>query len=183
MIKCLMCIAAVLTVPAALADTIPAQSMNPGLWEYRVKMSSSNPQLEAAANEMRKQLASMPPEQRKMFERMMSAQGVQMATGADNAQVVRMCVSPKEAERFDIQSDQSCKQEITQRTGNRIKLRFACDGGVKSHGEADIVFGNGTSFSGTIKVQDSGHDGSGTTTIQQEGKWLGADCGKLRPRG
>lgn len=159
-----------------------AEGMKPGLWEYKGKMSSASGEMEAAMAEARAAMASMPPEQRRMVEQMMAARGMQMSMGEDNTQVMRMCVSAKEAENFDIQSDPECQQQTVDRSGNRIKIRFSCGGESQSKGEADITFSGGSSFSGTVTVHTVDNGKQETMTLQQEGRWLGADCGKLKPR-
>lgn len=159
-----------------------AEGMKAGLWEYKGKISSASGELEAAMAEARAAMASMPPEQRRMMEQMMAAQGMEMSVGADNTQVMRMCVTEKEAENFDIQSDPECQQDIVERSGNRIKIRFACGGESQSKGEADITFSDGSSFKGTVTVHTVEDGERETMTLQQEGRWLGTDCGTLKPR-
>ena len=167
-----------------LAASLPAhaEGMKAGLWEYRGTLSSASGEMEAAMAEARAAMASMPPEQRRMMEQMMAARGMEMSMGADNTQVMRMCVTEKEAEKFDIQSDPECQQDILERSGNRIKIRFSCGGESQSKGEADITFSDGRSFSGTVTVHTVEDGQRETMTLQQEGRWLGADCGKLKPR-
>ena len=68
------CLLAAACLPAA------AQSLKPGLWEMHNKMGG-NAQMDQAMAEMRKQLATMPADQRKQMEAMMAAQGVQVGSG------------------------------------------------------------------------------------------------------
>lgn len=62
-----------------LAPPVAAQSLKPGLWEINNKMQSSSGQVEKAMAEAQKQMAAMPPEQRKLMQDMMAKQGVAMA--------------------------------------------------------------------------------------------------------
>ncbi len=173
---------AVSCVLLAVNSSAHAEGMKPGLWEYKGKVSSASGEMEAAMAEAREAMASLPPEQRRMMEQMMAARGMEMSMGADNTQVMRMCVSAKEAANFDIQSDPDCRQQTVDRSGNRIKIRFSCGGESRSRGEADITFSDGSSFSGTVTLHTEDDGEQETMTIQQEGRWLGADCGKLKPR-
>ena len=50
---------------ALAAVTASAQTQAPGLWEHSFTMKSDDGKMEKAMAEMQKQLASMPPEQRK----------------------------------------------------------------------------------------------------------------------
>jgi hypothetical protein len=79
--------------------------------------------MEKGMAEMQKQLASMPPEQRKQMEQMMAQSGVGMGARANT---VKVCISPEQAARLDIpQNDDHCKQEITQRSASTMKFKFS----------------------------------------------------------
>lgn len=174
---------AMLCVLAAIAWPTQAQEMKAGLWEYKSKMSSASGEMEAAMAEAREALASMPPEQRRMMEQMMSAQGMQMTMGADNTQVIRVCVTEEQARDFDVQSDPNCTQQTVDRSGNRIKVRFACKSdGVITEGESELVFSSGSSYQGTTTIRTNDNGERETLTVQQEGRRLGDDCGNLKPR-
>lgn len=178
-VQCLYAFGAVL---AMLAADVSAQSMKPGLWEYQSTVKSQSGEMEAAMAEMQKQMASMPPEQRRQMEQMMAQSGVQMGAGKGGAQVMRMCITPEEAAKLDLQSDPNCKQEITQRSGNTFRIRFSCGGEVPSSGEGTYSFRGDTAFSGKFSMQV--RDGGKTERMDmtQEGKWLGANCGSLKPK-
>ena len=62
----------------ACACAAGAQNLKPGLWEITNKMQSSGG---GDGPQMQKQLAAMPPEQRKMVEEMMAKQGVKPGAG------------------------------------------------------------------------------------------------------
>jgi hypothetical protein len=70
---------AALVLGSALALPALAQNMKPELWEITNNMTSSDGLMQAKIAEMQKQMASIPPEQRKMMEQMMSKQGVQLS--------------------------------------------------------------------------------------------------------
>ena len=79
---------ACLSLPAA------AQDIRPGLWEMNNKVGSDNPQMAQAMAAMQKQLASMPAEQRKAMEEMMSKHGgVKLESGSDGGMLVKMCLT------------------------------------------------------------------------------------------
>jgi hypothetical protein len=175
--------AATLLVLGAVSVATQAEDMKAGLWEYKSKMSSASGEMEAAIAEAREALASMPPEQRRMMEQMMSAQGMQMTMGADNTQVIRVCVTEEQARDFDVQSDPNCTQQTVDRSGNRIKVRFACrSDGVITEGESELVFSSGSSYQGTTTIRTNDNGERETLTVQQEGRRLGDDCGNLKPR-
>ena len=173
---------ALMIFAACAAQAQGMQSMKPGLWEYRSTMKSQSGKMEASMAEMHKQLASKPPEQRRQMEQMMAQSGMQMGAGSGNAQVMRACITPAEAANFDVQSDPDCKQQIVQRTGNSVRIRFTCAGEVPSQGEGTLTFTGDTGFSGKFRVETRAPGETDRMDITQEGKWLGASCGKLQPR-
>ena len=156
--------------------------MKPGLWEWQSTMKSQSGEMEAAMAEMQKHMASMPPEQRRQMEQMMAQSGVQMGAGKGGAQVMRICITPEEAAKMDMQTDPDCKQEIVQRGGNTMKIRFSCGGEMPSSGEGTFTFRGDTGFSGKFSMQIRADGKTDRMDMMQEGKWLSANCGNLKPR-
>ena len=83
--KYISVLAGVLCAVAAQADV--KIDMKPGLWENTIKMSDQSAQqmqsayadqMKGAMDAMKKQLAEMPPEQRKMMEEAMAASGMKI---------------------------------------------------------------------------------------------------------
>jgi len=70
--------------------------MRPGLWEHSFTVKSQSGQMEKAMADMQQQMASMPPEQRKMMEDMMAKQGMSMGA---QGRSVKMCITKEQAER------------------------------------------------------------------------------------
>jgi hypothetical protein len=165
----------------ALPAVAGAQTMKPGLWELSNKVSSQDGQLNGAMAEMQKQLASMSPEQRQAMQQMMERNGVQMNIGAGGALTSRMCMTKEMIERkeFPVQEG-DCKQKTTPVSANRMKIAFSCTRPPTS-GEGEMIVDSDTSY--RVKMHVKGTDGGQQHTVDMDaaGKWLGADCGKLRP--
>jgi hypothetical protein len=165
----------------ALPAVAGAQTMKPGLWELSNKVSSQDGQLNGAMAEMQKQLASMSPEQRQAMQQMMERNGVQMNIGAGGALTSRMCMTKEMIERkeFPVQEG-DCKQKTTPVSANRMKIAFSCTKPPTS-GEGEMIVDSDTSY--RVKMHVKGTDGGQQQTVDMDaaGKWLGADCGKLRP--
>src|SRR5687768_7057493 len=87
---------------ACAAFPAAAQNLKPGLWEVRQKVQG-NPEMERQMEEARKQMAAMPPEQRKQIEAMMARPGLQMGPGGDS---IRMCLTREMVERDQIPANQ-----------------------------------------------------------------------------
>ena len=180
----LHCLTVAAFAAAALAPSAHAQQMKPGLWEVTNKMSSGNTQFAQQMDEMRKRMAAMSPEQRKAMDQMMAEHGgtPMPEIAADGAMKVKMCISPKMAaeQAMPIQRQGSCTSKRANAGPNTIKVTYSCTQPM-SNGDAEIRFDSDTSYTMSLNA----HQGSGnkreTTTMHATGKWLGADCGKIKP--
>lgn len=177
---------ALIAVACAGLAALPAaaQTMKPGLWEITNKMGGSGDtgaKMAAAQEQMQKQMASMPPEQRKQMEKMMAAQGVNMAPGKGGGMASRICVSKDMAARNEAPAGQGdCKQEQMQKSGNTTKFKFTC-AKPPSTGEGEVTVHSPESY--TMKMHMTRQEKGKTEkmTMDAQGKWLGADCGTLKP--
>jgi hypothetical protein len=161
---------------AALAFTLPAaaQSLKPGLWEINNKMGGG--QMDAAMVEMQKQMAAMPPDQRKQMEAMMASRGVKMAPGAGGGMAVQMCMTKEMVERNDMPMQDGCKMTRNERSGNTMKMAFTCTN-PPSSGEGQVTFTSAEAYTSRMTVKS----GADTMTVDANGKWLKADCGSVKP--
>lgn len=157
-----------------------AQSMKPGLWEYQSTVKSQSGEMEAGMKEMQRELASMPPEQRREMEKMMSQSGLQFGGTRGDAQVMRICITPEQAADLDLKGDDDCKQEIVQRSGQTLKIRFSCGGDLPSKGEGTFSFRGDTSFSGQFWFEAQDDEKKDRIEMTQQGKWISASCEGLK---
>lgn len=157
-----------------------AQVMKPGLWEMSSKMGG-NPELEQAMAEMRKQLADMPADQRKQMEAALGKHGMQMGAGTGGAMVVKMCLTREMVERSDFgQAQGDCKTTRQDRSGSTMRMAWAC-ANPPSSGEGEYTFLGSDGYRSKVKMTHSTGGKPETTTIEGSGKWLGADCGSVKP--
>lgn len=161
---------------SALAQT----RMRPGLWEHSFTMKSQSGEMERSMGDMHKELANMPPEQRKQVEQMMAQRGMNMGAGGRS---VRMCVTKEQAERDELpQQEGNCTQQVMQRTGNTIKVKFSCTGNPPTSGESEVTLSGPTAYTGRSVVNTVVQGRPERMTMEQSGKWLMADCGNVKPR-
>lgn len=168
---------------ALLAACLPvaAQQLKPGLWEINNKMGG-NPQMDQAMAEMQKQLASMPPEQRKQMEAMMAQQGVKMGpAGGKGGMTIQSCMTKEMTERNDVPMQDGCKVTNQQRSGKTMKMAFACTN-PPSSGEGEFTFTSDQAYTSKMTVKTTVQGKPQTTTMDTAGKWLAADCGQLAPK-
>jgi hypothetical protein len=158
-----------------------AQSIKPGLWEMSNKMGG-NPQMEQAMAEMQKQMAAMPPAQRKQMEEAMAKQGVKMGgAGAGGALTAQVCITKEMAERNEMPVNQAgCKITSQSKSGNVTKMAYACTN-PPSSGEGTYTYHSAEAFSSKMVVRTAVQGRTETMTMDGSGKWLKADCGNVKP--
>lgn len=174
-----------ITTLSLAATPAAAQTMKPGLWEITNKMGGSGDtgaKMAAAQEQMQKQLASMPPEQRKQMEKMMAQQGVNMAPGKGGGMSSRICVSKEMAARNEApaQSQGDCKQEQLQKSGNTTKFKYTCSK-PPSTGEGEVTVLSPESYTMKMNMTRQDKGKAEQMTMDAQGKWLSADCGSLKP--
>jgi hypothetical protein len=172
-----------ITVAAALsliAGSTLAQGL-PGLWEVTQKMGG-NPEMEKAIADMQKQMAAMPAAERKQMEAMMGSKGMSMPGAAGGgATVVKTCVTKEMVERNQIPMHQGdCTSSVTGKTGNSSKMKFTCTK-PPSSGEGEFTFAGDKAYTMKMKINSLDQGKPHSMTIDASGKWLGADCGSIRP--
>lgn len=158
-----------------------AQSMKPGLWEIK-QQTQLDPALQAQMDQARQQMAALPPEQRKMMESMMAQRGMSIDM-AGGGMTMKVCVSKEQAEHDEPPVDEKgdCKHDI-QRKGNVIHTRFACSN-PPSEGEGDVTITSPQAYSMKMHVTTQDDGKPRTMTMNGTGRWLGTDCGNIKPSG
>ena len=174
---------AVLTTAVFIAVPCSAQNMKPGLWEINNKMQSSNGQLEQAMAMMHEHMAKMTPEQRKSMEDMMSKNGLQMpSVGAGGSMSVKMGMTRDmaAANKMPIQDAGNCTHKRSAVVGNTMKVSFTCSKPDAS-GDGQVTFNSDTNYAMKMKVTTSASGKPETMTMDATGRWLGANCGDVKP--
>lgn len=156
-----------------------AQTTAPGLWEMQHKVGG-NPEMDKAMADMQKQLAAMPPAQRKQMEAMMGQSG--MSIGAGGTVTMKVCITPEMAARSELpsQTEGDCTTTITSRSGNTLKAKFACKN-PPSTGEGTYTFNGDKSYAMKMAMQTTRNGKPESMTMEGQGKWLSADCGRIKP--
>lgn len=167
---------------AACALPAAAQTLKPGLWEITNKMQGGSDQMQNAMSEMQQQMASMPPEQRRMIEEQMAKSGVKMGSaGPGGGMSVRVCMTTEMVEKNEVPTQQgNCKTTSQGRTGSTMKMAFACTN-PPSSGDGQITFNGSESYNSTMNITSQVQGKPEKMTMEGRGKWLGADCGDVKP--
>ncbi|MGZ8202576.1 MAG: DUF3617 domain-containing protein [Burkholderiales bacterium] len=165
----------------SLAANASAQTLKPGLWEITHNMKSASGDMEKARAQAQQQMANMSPEQRKMMEDMMAKHGMKMGSTGPAGTTARVCLTKDMVERNEIPAQQGdCTVSKQQRSGNTIKYAFTCNN-PPSSGEGQYTFVNPEAYMFKTAFKTSVQGKSETMSMDGSGKWLGADCGSLKP--
>lgn len=162
---------------AALAlPALANPAMKAGLWEFTTQIHSPDGKMEQAMAQAQKQMAAMPPEQRKMMEDMMAKRGVSMSGSGMTAKV---CVTKEMAARNEapVQTNGNCTANRSPLVGNTIKISYSCTNPA-SAGEGEITF-HGDNAYHTHMTMTEGH--SKNMSMDSDGHYLGSDCGGIAP--
>ena len=174
-----LCAAAFCTAPAG------AQAMKPGLWENTSKTTSQNPQIAQAMAEMQKQLASMTPEQRKSMAQMAGQSGApQFDMNADGSVTIKMCITQKMIDEaggnYLGPQDGNCTHKKSTLGPGMESFSYSCANPPAS-GQGKVSFQGGTSYRSTMTMTSSVTGQKETMVMVGTGKWLGANCGSIKP--
>jgi hypothetical protein len=170
---------------AGVAQAEGAGSLKPGLWEVRtLKMTIDGadilPQMKAAQEQMRRSMASMPPEQRKQMEATMGAQD-------GDPTVQRVCVSPEMAKNEQAvlpqrPANSDCAAPKLNRSGDRMTFELSCKHGAGAtvmKGESVTAGERVTSKVESVSTEPGGAKHTMQTEMQMQ--FIGSDCGGLKP--
>jgi Protein of unknown function (DUF3617) len=157
-----------------------AQTQAPGLWEHSFTMKSDDAKMEKAMAEMQKQMAAMPPDQRKQMEAAMASRGVKMGAGGSS---VKVCITKEEAAKPPEarMNSGNCTQKDMQRSGNTMKFKYECTQ-PPSSGEGEMTFISDKAYSGKTVMNSKDPAKPQQMTMEMQGKWLASDCGDVKPR-
>jgi hypothetical protein len=167
---------------ALSAGAAMAQNMKPGLWEISHKMQTGSGEMEQKMAMAQQQMANLPPDQRKMMEEMMAQRGVKMgAGGPGGGMTIQMCMTREMAERNEVPAQRGeCKTTMQPRTGNTQKMSFVC-ANPPSSGEGQITYASPEAYSMKMLVNTTVQGKPEKMSMEGSGKWLGADCGSVKP--
>jgi len=160
----------------ALADAAQAQTppVKPGLWQ----MQSTREVDGKKAPDPLEHLKGMPPESRKRMEEIMRQQGVDISGGG-----TKMCLNRDSLDQGTWQGTQSgCKTDFKTRSSSRWAWHSSCTQ-PPSESDGEAVFADSENY--TVK-HASTMTLQGQTQVSQmtiTAKWLGTDCGTLKPVG
>ncbi len=162
----------------AVSQAAPVSlNVNLGLWEVTsTGQTSGAPPIPTA------QLDALPPAQRARIEAAMSA-----AMAASNKpHVYKECVTAESLQRGlnpDPQMANNCKQTVVSSSPTAMEVQIECTGRQKTTGTVSFETSGPAAMSGTVDMTVTDGTHTMNVTRQLQGKWLGADCGTVKPSG
>jgi Protein of unknown function (DUF3617) len=166
---------------AASAVGAQAQTMKPGLWEITHQVGGGAGSMNAEMAAMQAQLANLPPDQKKMMQDMMAKQGISMGAGGPGGMSLKTCMTKEMIERNDMPAGQGdCTSTRSPRSGNAVKFSFTCTK-PPSSGEGQITISSAEAYQMKMTVSSSVRGKAEKMDMEGAGKWLGADCGDVKP--
>ena len=164
-----------LVVGTAEAQTPPP--VKPGLWQVHSEREIEGQK--ARMPDMSERMKNLPPEARKQMEEMMKARGVDMGgmTGND----MKICLSKDSVDPANWQRQQgTCKTDYLSRTGTVWKWHTSCrEPAAETDGEAHFTGPDSYTVKTATTMTIQGE--TRTTRMTLNSKYLGPDCGDLKP--
>lgn len=152
-----------------------AKDIKPGLWEIQHKAVVDGQELP----DMNEMLAQVPPEMRGQVEAMMAKNGA-----GTTGKGVTTCITAEQIAKQEYGGDpkSKCKVSDVKHEGNTTHMKMQCSE-PKGQGETSITHLSPESWISTTKMTIEESGSSHTVNSDSTAKWLGADCGAVKPAG
>jgi hypothetical protein len=176
-----------LSLAAVCASNAFAQQINikPGLWQLDMAAPGNmkGNQMAALAEQMKRQMASMAPEQRKQVENMLADLNASGTEFTDSGLRTKACLTKEDIAKFDLlgkKGPDSCTRNATPTPGG-VNVSMVC-AKPKMKVDAAVKYAGDKAYTFESTVTQTAPDGSQTTQqTNGTGKWLGGECGKVKP--
>jgi hypothetical protein len=160
------------TLACAAAGAAETAPIKPGLWEVRSDRQIDGKPAAAPTDSMK----NMKPEVRAKVEAMMKQKG--MAVGSSGAN--HLCFTKDSLDAGRWQNSATCKTDYGTRTASAWKWHSVCaPSGTVVDGEA--LFANPENYTVSTTSTHAFRGETRTTQTTIKARWLGADCGDLKP--
>jgi len=173
LVKIALCFGVAGALPALAADNTPL-NVKPGLWETTLDSErSGTPPIPPEA------LAKMSPEQRAKLEA-----AIQQSLGPQH-RVAKRCVTQADIDKgfegMERMGHGNCTQNVTSSTSSLRAGSFSCTGAQTTSGTYRVEARRPDSVVANWDVTVGNGDKAMKMKSVMQGKWLGADCGSLKP--
>ena len=177
----------VLSLATLCATNAFAQQVDikPGLWQLEMTLpgKGGGKQMASIAALMKSQMDSMPAAQRAEVQKKLGELGAGGTEFTENGLRTKQCITKQDIAQFDVfgkKGPDGCTRNATPMAGG-LNVSMQCtqpqvkiDAVVKTQSDEAYTFDSTATMAGP----------NGTTMTQKtsgSGKWLGSDCGQLKP--
>ena len=137
-----------------------------GLWETTsVTERSGMPSIPP------EQLAKMPPDIR---AKMQGMSGPSTSTS-------QSCMTKEDVSKFHYNQDKSCKVTVVSTSTSKEEFKFECTGQQASTGSMKMEAPDSTHVNGLILINMTANGRPMNMKVTTSAKWLGEDCGSVKP--
>jgi hypothetical protein len=167
-----------LALVAVAAGPLPVPPVKPGLWEARMSALDADGK-EMAPPELAA-LSRLSPEAKARMADAMKARGVSMP---DVNGATKTCLTKEMFESGAWQqkaSEAGCTTNYSTLSGTTWKWHSSCTA-LKSESDGEAVFNSAESYKTKVTTTATLNGKTKTSTRIVQGKWLGADCGDIKP--
>ncbi len=145
-----------------------------GLWEVTSAGTIKGaPPIPASA------LANLSPAQKAQMQAAMAA----AMASANKPHTYKSCVTAESIQRGfrDPELSNGCTETVVSSTATDMQVKIACTGRQKMSGTIHFQASSPQAMSGVIDVTVAENGGAMKVNRQISGKWVGADCGAVKP--
>jgi len=149
----------------------------PGLWEITSQTSFTKGGPQVAQPQI-------PPDKLAMMKQM----GIQLPAttpGGSHSFTTKVCVTPEEANTDSPpppDRQRACQMQNLKRDGHTFTADMVCSGEMQGSGHMSVTYDSDEHYSGKMEFSGtSEHLGEVATSNEFSGRWLGADCGTVKP--
>lgn len=176
----------VLTLATLAALPASAQSIKPGLWEVKSSAPLTadgkprvTPEQMALAKDL---LAAMPPAQRQQMEAAMAQAGAGDVQLTGDGMSLKQCITKEQAADYSslIVREGNCTVQRSPLVAGTAKFTMSCTNPAAS-GSGTVRFQGDTAYALDMTATTNVNGQNLTNRVAATGKWLGADCGAIKP--
>lgn len=161
-----------------VAGAPPVPPVKPGLWETKMTVLDANGQEMTPPEQAA--ISRLPPEARARMAETMKARGLSMP---DANGVTKTCLSKESFESGAWQqmaTEMGCTTTYSTQTSSSWKWHTSCPAR-KSESDGEANFSGAESYRVKLTTTVTMNDKTNTSTRVIQSKWLGADCGDIKP--
>ena len=183
--KAALILPTLITLVAATAGQANAQTLRPGLWQGFIATPGKTPHVDPMAEyiaQVKKDMAKMSPEERKEAQALLDEAASNGIEHTADGILAKACITKQQVANshllFGRDQQPGCTEKRSPFLAGKTTMTFECTRPQKSSGSLIIQFKGDTAYSMTGTAS---YGPGKAVAVSGWGKWLGNDCGKIKP--